>query len=241
MCKYRLDISYDGKEFSGSQIQPYRRTVEGELITHLSKVCTFEGITFSGRTDAGVHARQQVVSFESTIDNENKVRKSLSKMLPRDISIKNIKKVRKDFDARYSAQSRTYVYFIKNIAKSIPTDRHTTLLIENNLDLTKLNRVSKLFIGNNDYKNFSKKGSQRNTLKTVTQANWKVLNGLYRFTITGNSFLWQMVRSIVGSLLAVNDNKLKDVDIMNYLNREESRRIPYIAAPDGLYLWKVKY
>ena len=241
MFKYRLDISYDGKEFSGSQIQPNRRTVEGELIAHLSKLCTFEDVTFSGRTDAGVHARQQVVSFESTIDNEDKVRKSLSKMLPRDISIKNIKKVHKDFDARYSAQSRTYVYFIKNIAKSIPTDRHTTLLIENNLDLTKLNRASKLFIGNNDYKNFSKEGSQRNTLKTITQANWKELNGLYRFTITGNSFLWQMVRSIVGSLLAVNDNKLKDVDIMDYLNRKESRRIPYIAAPDGLYLWKVKY
>ena len=75
----------------------------------------------------------------------------------------------------------------------------------------------------------------------ITQANWKEFNGLYRFTISGNSFLWQMVRSIVGSLLAVNDNKLKDVDIMDYLNRKESRRIPYIAAPDGLYLWKVKY
>jgi tRNA pseudouridine38-40 synthase len=241
MFKYRLDISYDGKEFSGSQIQPHRRTVEGELITHLSKLCTFADLTFSGRTDAGVHARQQVVSFESTIDNEDKIRKSLSRMLPRDIRVKNIKKVYEGFDARYSAKSRTYVYFIKNIAKSIPTDRHTTLFIEDTLDLTKLNRASQLFVGKNDYKNFSKEGSQRNTVKMITQANWKELKGLYRFTISGDSFLWQMVRSIVGSLLALNDNKLKEIDIMDYLNSKELRRIPYISAPDGLFLWKVKY
>jgi len=241
MFKYRLDISYDGKEFSGSQIQPHRRTVEGELITHLSKVCEFQDLTFSGRTDAGVHARQQVVSFDSIIDSENNVRKSLSQMLPKDINVKELKKVSKEFDARYSARSRTYIYLIKNIAKSIPTDRHTALLIEDSLDLTILNKVSRLFIGKKDYKNFSKGGSQRDTVKMITQANWKKLNGLYRFTISGESFLWQMVRSIVGSLLALNDNKLNEEDIRDYLNNKETRRIPYVAAPDGLYLWKVKY
>ena len=241
MFKYRLDISYDGKEFSGSQIQPHRRTVEGELITHLSKLCAFEDLTFSGRTDAGVHARQQVVSFHSIIDGEDKLKKSLSQMLPKDIIVKELQKVSKEFDARYSARSRTYVYLIKHIAKSIPTDRHTTLLIEDPLDLTILNKASKLFIGNKDYKNFSKEGSQRNTIKMITQANWKELNGLYRFTISGNSFLWQMVRSVVGSLLALNDNKIKEEDIIGYFNNKASRRIPYIAAPDGLYLWRVKY
>jgi len=241
VLKYRLDISYDGKEFSGSQIQPERRTVEGELTTQLSKICTYEKLTFSGRTDAGVHARHQVVSFISSISDINKIENSLSGMLPKDINLKSIKRVSKNFDARYSAKSRTYVYFIKNVAKSVPTDRHTNILIDGKLDIDKLNKVTQYFLGENDFRNYSKENNRKNTIRNVTQANWKENNELYRFAISANSFLWQMARSIVGSLLALNSNQIEERDIKNYLYQKDLGRIPYVAPPEGLHLWKVKY
>ena len=110
MFKYRLDIAYDGKEFSGSQVQPNRRTVEGELSKQLSRLCILDDLTFSGRTDAGVHARQQVISFISTISDEEKFKKSLTQMLPEDINLRSFRKTSKNFDARHSAKSRTYYY-----------------------------------------------------------------------------------------------------------------------------------
>jgi tRNA pseudouridine38-40 synthase len=239
--KYRLDIAYDGKEFSGSQVQPNRRTVEGELSKQLSRLCILDDLTFSGRTDAGVHARQQVISFISTISDEEKFKKSLTQMLPEDINLRSFKKTSKNFDARYSAKSRTYYYFIKNINKSIPTDRHATLLIDEEIDLVRLNKITQYLIGKNDFLNYSKENKRKNTVRNITRANWKETNNLYRFSISGESFLWQMVRSIVGSLLALNNNKIEEKDIKNYLNQKDLGRIPYIAPPEGLHLWKIEY
>lgn len=241
MFKYRLDIAYDGKDFSGSQVQPEGRTVEGELRQQLSRLCKFEDLTFSGRTDAGVHARQQVVSFLSSISNEEQFSSSLRRMLPVDIYLRNFKKTTKNFDARYSARSRTYIYFLKNINKSIPTDRHTKLLIDKELDLFRLNQATQYFIGENDFQNFSKGDKRRNTVRKITKANWKESNNLYRFSISGESYLWQMVRNIVGSLLALNSNKINEGDIKNYLNQKGLGRIPYVAPPEGLHLWKIEY
>ena len=241
MFKYRLDLAYDGKEFSGSQVQPQRRTVEGELSKQLSRLCMFEDLTFSGRTDAGVHARQQVVSLFSAISNEEKFKSALTRLLPEDITLRSFKKTSKNFDARYSAKSRTYVYFIKNIAKSLPTDRHTTLLIDEELDLVRLNKITQYLIGENDFLNYSKENNRKNTVRKVTQANWKENKGLYRFAISGESFLWQMVRTIVGSLLALNNNQIQEKDIKNHLNQKDLGRIPYIAPPEGLHLWKIEY
>ena len=241
MFKYRLDIAYDGKEFSGSQVQPNRRTVEGELSKQLSRLCIFDNLTFSGRTDAGVHARQQVISFISAISDEEKFKKSLTQMLPEDINLRSFKKTSKNFDARHSAKSRTYYYFIKNINKSIPTDRHVTLLIDEEIDLVRLNKITQYLIGENDFLNYSKENKRKNTVRNITRANWKETNNLYRFSISGESFLWQMVRSIVGSLLALNNNKIEEKDIKNYLNQKDLGRIPYIAPPEGLHLWKIEY
>ncbi len=241
MFKYRLDIAYDGKEFSGSQIQPQRRTVEGDLSKQLSRLCIYKDLTFSGRTDAGVHARQQVVSFFADISNEDRFENSLARMLPYDINLRRFKKTSKNFDARYSAKSRTYVYFIKNLAKSLPTDRYTTLLIDGELDLVRLNKATQYFIGENDYLNYSKENNRKNTVRKVIQANWKEKNGLYRFSISGESFLWQMVRSIIGSLLAMNNNQIQENDIKNHLYQKDLGRIPYIAPPEGLHLWKIEY
>ena len=90
MFNYRLDIAYDGREFFGSQIQPQKRTVEGELRKQLTKLCKFEDLTFSGRTDSGVHARQQVISFVSDISNEERFKYSLESLLPEDINISKL-------------------------------------------------------------------------------------------------------------------------------------------------------
>ena len=241
MFTYRLDISYDGREFFGSQIQPQKRTVEGELRKELTKLCTFENLTFSGRTDSGVHARQQVISFTSDLSNEERLKHSLGSLFPEDINITKFTKTSKNFNARYSAKSRTYVYFIKNKSKAIPTDRHTSLLIDEKLDLAKLNKVTQHFIGENDFLNYSKENKTKNTIRKVTQANWKESNSLYKFTISGESFLWQMVRSIVGSLLAMNNSQIHEKDIKNYLYEKDLGRIRYVAPPHGLYLWKVEY
>lgn len=241
MFNYRLDIAYDGREFFGSQIQPQKRTVEGELRKQLTKLCKFEDLTFSGRTDSGVHARQQVISFVSDISNEERFKYSLESLLPEDINISKLNKTSRSFNARYSAKSRTYVYFIKKKSKSLPMDRYTALLIDEDLDLMKLNKVTQHFIGENDFLNYSKENNRKNTIRKVTQANWKESNGLYRFAISGESFLWQMVRSIVGSLLAMNNSQIHEKDIKNYLNQKDLGRIRYVAPPQGLYLWKVQY
>ncbi len=105
----------------------------------------------------------------------------------------------------------------------------------------RLNKVTQHFIGENDFLNYSKENNRNNTIRKVTQASWKENNGLYRFAISGESFLWQMVRSIVGSLLAVNNSQIHEKDIKNYLNQKDLGRIPYVAPPQGLYLWKVQY
>ena len=99
MKKYRLDLAYDGKDFSGSQIQPGKRTVQGEVLQHLSKICNPDSFTFSGRTDSGVHARQQVASFSATIDDLETKAHSLESMTPDDITIKKIKSGYKNEDS----------------------------------------------------------------------------------------------------------------------------------------------
>ena len=86
-----------------------------------------------------------------------------------------------------------------------------------------------------------KENNRKNTIRKVTQANWKENNELYRFAISANSFLWQMARSIVGSLLALSSNQIEERDIKNYLYQKDLGRIPYVAPPEGLHLWKVKY
>ena len=241
MFKYRLDIAYDGKEFLGSQIQPQKRTVEGEIRKQLLKFCDFQNLVFSGRTDAGVHAKHQVLSFESSLEDISKINKALSSLLPEDIALNNVEKVSLDFDARYSAISRSYCYFIKTIETSHPIDRLSALIVNKPLDLDLLNKVSQIFLGENDFMNFSKNRDNKNTLRTITEVGWKEKDNKYEFYISGNSFLWEMVRTIIGSLLALNDMKINENHLKSYLSLQQTERMPYVAPPQGLYLWKVQY
>lgn len=241
MKKYRLDLAYDGKDFSGSQIQPGKRTVQGEVLQCLSKICNPDSFTFSGRTDSGVHARQQVASFKSTIDNLGTKAHSLESMTPDDITIKKIKRVPMNFDARYSAKLRVYKYFVKTISNSHPTDRGNHWIIKEDLNLNNLNELSKNFIGNNDYTNFAKKDPTRKTDLIISDAKWIKRNSTYIFTIEGRAFLWQMVRNIVGSLIAVNSGLLTEEDLLKRLNDTSLSRVNHLAPPEGLYLWRVKY
>lgn len=245
MRTIKLTISYDGSGYQGFQKQPHGQTIQNVLEEFLTKVCGEPILTAgSGRTDAGVHALRQVVTFSTNgrIPCANILR-AASTMLPNDIVLLAAEEAPEGFHARYSAQWKQYCYHVICNEVKDPFFVKYAWQIHEPLDLECLNKAAQLLLGKHDFTAFRSQGSVDNDpVRTIYRAEWEQVNAKeLRFYIAGDGFLYHMVRNLVWSLIQVGLGKRTQAEFAAEL---VSPRCTYLNAPapaGGLYLDYVGY
>lgn len=243
MPHFRLDISYDGTDFHGYAAQPGLRTVQGELEKVLTQVGGSAETVVAGRTDAGVHARGQVVSVTVSRDLiAERLLNALEQMLPDDIGITAVTAVPETFNARFDPVSRTYRYFVLEKPHRDPFRRRTHWQLDEDLDLDAMNAGAAHLIGEHDFATFCRRAEGRSTVRELVRAEWAPeTSDTIMFEIKGNAFCHQMVRSIVAVLVNVGIGNLAPDDVAAILDAKDRRAGRGAAPPQGLYLWHVEY
>ena len=245
MNRIKLEIAYNGKNFSGFQVQPEKRTIQGEIEKVLSFLIKEEiKIYASGRTDAGVSALAQVAHFDTEKEIDlRKFKSSMNALLPSDISIINAESVGQDFDARFSAKKKTYRYlfYVSKDTHPIFDEFATKINSYANIDLMK--EACKYLIGTFDFKSFvSKKSGKTDFVRTIYDARIvDVDSGVYAFEITGNGFLYNMVRIIFGTLLMVSYGKAKPDEVQKIILAEDRSKAGKTMPAKSLFLKNVDY
>jgi tRNA pseudouridine38-40 synthase len=243
--KIAIEVQYDGTYFNGWQLQKDSRTVQGELEKAIQILCKEKiRITAAGRTDAGVHALGQVVHFRTNSDiSLQRVCIGLNGILPRDISVKNAYKVYDGFHARFDAKGRTYRYLIYNHPTRTPFMMFRALWVRERLDIDYLRTVSGLLVGEMDFSSFCKKRESRNinTVRRITEIDIQKQNDCIRFEITGNAFLHNMVRILVGTVVEMFKDNADPHSISDIISKRDRDYGGVTAPPYGLYLVSVRY
>lgn len=239
-----LTVCYDGTNFVGYQIQPNGRSVEEVLNKAIFKV-TGEKVKSiaSGRTDSGVHALSQKVHFDtsSTIPPKN-FYKALNVHLPSDVKVLSSKRVKDTFNARYSAKKKTYRYSLYVSDVDNPLYSRYKTKIQTMPDINLMKECAKIIEGEHDFKCFVASGSSViDTVRTVYSIKVVKKSNLIDVYVTGNGFLYNMVRIIVGAMLAVGYNKLDLSAVENALKTGERPILAKTMPPQGLTLYKVFY
>ncbi len=241
----RLLVGYDGTGFRGFAAQPDHRTVEGTLAKALGKVLRQDvALTCAGRTDAGVHAWGQVVSFDAPPGIEpERVQASLNGMLGPEIVVRAAELVAPGFDARRSARWRSYRYTIVNRPVPDPFLTRYAWWIEQPLELPALRLAADPFVGEHDFSSFCRRSRGEVSLaRRVFESRWLELgDGILRYDVRANAFCWQMVRSLVGTMVEVGVGKRRPGDVMGILRAGDRAAAVSPAPPHGLCLWEVGY
>lgn len=243
MARYRLDISYDGTGFRGFARQPHVRTVQGVVEEAIATVTGVEvDSTGAGRTDAGVHARQQVMTFESPTDlDPERLTRSVTRMLEPEVVVRRCRAVEDSFDARFSAVKRSYKYQILDGPTPDPLRRFTTWHVSTPLDIDRMHKAVQHLIGEHDFASFCRRRQGATTVRTVTLAAWVRQDDLAVMMIEARAFCHQMVRSIVGLAADVGRGKIEPGDVPAILTAEDRGAASQIAPPHGLILWEIDY
>jgi tRNA pseudouridine38-40 synthase len=245
MKRVKCTISYDGTHFSGYQIQPNRRTVQGLLEEILSAIHKGEHIrvTASGRTDAGVHANGQVFHFDTPLSiPEEKWPVVLNTRLPDEVVIKEAQYVPEDFHARFSVKRKEYRYRVYTAQSRSPFHRHYALHHPYTLLVDAMKRAAEHLIGEHDFTSFcSAKTEVEDKVRNLQRITIIEQEGEIIFSFTGNGFLYNMVRILVGTLLEVGAGNLQSTDMKAILQAKDRNHAGKTAPPHGLYLWKVEY
>ena len=237
-------VEYDGTDFAGWAVQPERRTVEGTLKEALETVLRQTvKLDVAGRTDAGVHASGQVVSFESDTHLEPAaVSYKTTALLPKDLALRRCGFASESFDARRDARSRSYEYRILNDASRSPLERHRATFIACPLDFEVLQEAAGFLQGIHDFRAFTPSKSYHSRFeRAVSESVWTRTGDLLTYHITANSFLYGMVRALVGTMLEVSDGKRDLGDFERLLSGGERREAGPSAPGRGLTLTNVSY
>jgi tRNA pseudouridine38-40 synthase len=243
-------VAYDGTDFHGFAEQPGLRTVAGELRAAIERVVRHPvELTCAGRTDKGVHAWGQVVSFDLDIDQDlDALHRSLLKLCGAAIVVREVVRALPDFNARFSAQARTYRYTVLNRPLPDPLLARTAWHVPTPLDRDLLALACDPFLGEHDFSAFCRrpkapKGSDPVPLvRHVIGAAWTDLgDGVLRFEITATAFCHQMVRSVVGTIVSAGHSRVKAGEIRGILRSGDRAQAAPIAPPHGLCLWHVDY
>jgi tRNA pseudouridine38-40 synthase len=246
--RVRLDIAYDGTDFSGWAAQPQRRTVAGVLAdTLLRLVGAIEAMTVAGRTDAGVHATGQVSHVDIPADRwvalGDTLIHRLAGLLPPDLRVLAATGVPDSFDARFSALFRRYEYRVSDAAWGAPPLRHRdTLTWPRRLDLDALNQAAAALTGEHDFAAYCRRKEQASSVRAISRLDWRRdEDGIAIATVQADAFCQAMVRSLVGALLSVGDGR-RPVDWPgSLLTRSERASEVMVAPPHGLTLVAVGY
>ena len=244
MSTYKLTIEYDGTAYAGWQYQPDQPTVQERLESVLHRITqTSISVIAAGRTDAGVHALGQVISFRSNKHlTEPEWMRALNGLLPQDIGITSIETVSDTFHARYSALAKIYEYRILNARARSPLNRHRVWHIPQSLNISAMQEASTLFLGTHDCS--ALQGSRTDTenpICTIQQLTLTYEDSILRIHIQADRFLKQMVRTLVGTLVEIGHGKRNPADITNILKSSDRRCAGKTAPPQGLYLIRVLY
>lgn len=246
MQRYFIYLCYDGTRYHGWQVQPNGISVQEELQSCLSTLLRRPvEITGAGRTDAGVHARQMVAHFDAgDVFDEAQLAYRLNRMLPRDLAVSRIEKVADGLHARFSATLRTYHYFI-HIGRD-PFLRHYSLEMPYQLDFARMNEAARLLLEVKDFGAFCKAGADvKTTLCDVTKAQWELMEDgdvkRWRFVITANRFLRNMVRAVVGTLVDVGRGKISQEEFRQIVVSGSRSNAGESMPGHALFLWDIKY
>ena len=239
-----LTLSYDGTDYHGWQVQPNGITVQKVLQESLEKILKVKpNVTGCSRTDAGVHAKEFCchLDCEESIPDEAFLR-GLNAVLPKDIAVKECKRVSDDFHARYSAKGKTYVYRILNSSIKNPFLSRYTWQIERPLGVSKMNEFCKRIVGTHDFYAFSSSGrTVSDTVRTVSECHVQKNGDIISLQITANGFLYNMVRIITGTAVEVSDGRIDYNDTEQIFKMRLREKAGITAPPMGLSLEKVIY
>ncbi|SCG34778.1 tRNA pseudouridine(38-40) synthase TruA [Micromonospora halophytica] len=248
--RLRLDVSYDGTDFSGWAAQPTRRTVAGVLTATLDLVLgagTATGLTVAGRTDAGVHAAGQVCHLDLPApvwrEHEGRLLRRLARLLPTDVRVRAMTEVPGDFDARFSATFRRYEYRVTDAPWGAePLRRRDTLAWPKPLELAALNAAAAGLVGEHDFAAYCRRKENATTLREVTRLDWRRdPDGILVATVQADAFCQNMVRSLVGAMLVAGDGRRPVEWPASLLTRRERSSEVTVAPAHGLALVEVGY
>ena len=246
LTRLRGTLAYDGKDFFGWGIQPDRRTVQATVEHTVATVLRIDPVTVqcAGRTDAGVHARGQVVHFDvptSTLMEMNDLVYKFNSLLPEDVAFLELQTTTPDFDARFSALARNYSYLIYLSGRNplLRNQAHRSWLP---LDVEAMRQASQRLLGLHDFAAFCRKREGATTIRTLLRFDWvKTEDELIRADIKADAFCYSMVRGLVGAVLEIGEGKRPVEWITEYLDGRARQPEIYAAPALGLTFESVEY
>lgn len=244
MRNIKLIIEYDGKDFNGWQKQPDKPNIQGS-IERAIEVITGEKVDLiaSGRTDAGVNALGQVANFKIEKDFPiEKIPYALNSQLKKSIRVKSAEEVDERFHSRYGCKRKTYRYTINNSEQGTAIYRDMQYHYPIKLDENKMNEAAQYLIGEHDFKAFKASGtSSKSSVRTIYNAKVWREGDLVIIELTGNGFLYNMVRIIAGTLLEIGEGKNKPEEMKNIIASCDRTKAGKTLLPNGLCLMNVEY
>lgn len=250
MRNLKMILSYDGAEFAGWQVQPDAKTVQGTLASAIGRLAGEKVLPQgSGRTDAGVHALAQVMTFvtSSSIPTENFV-KALNDILPASVRVLEAAEMPPDFHARHSARAKTYRYRIYREAICPPFLARYVWHYPYPLDEEAMMRAAALVVGERDFTSFAavdpergQEGREASNVRTIFSSTWERVVEELTYTVRGSGFLHHMVRNLVGTFLLVGRGTLQVEDVTRILEARDRSAAGATAPAGGLYLVGVEY
>lgn len=241
--RLRAVVAYDGTSYGGYQRQANAPSVQAALEAALLEI-TQEPVSIvaAGRTDAGVHAEGQVIAFDTAWRHRfDALLRALNAVLPIDIAVRELEEASPGFHPRYDARSRWYRYTVCTAAVRRPMARLYSLHVPEPIDVTAMARAAGFLLGEHDFSTFGQPPSGKSTIRRVLRADWREDRPWLTFDIEANAFLYRMVRSIVGTLLAVGRGVLGEDTFAQILSACDRGQSGPTAPPHGLCLMAVAY
>lgn len=244
--RYLMEISFDGSNYGGWQVQPNRESIQETVEKVLSRLYNYQKIELIGssRTDAGVHAINFAAAFlapKTPAIPMAKLKNSLNMMLPSDIKIRTIKEVDLNFHARFFAAGKAYTYVIK-LAGATPFSNRYSYAPRHKMDIEAIKEATKYLVGTHDFSSFACVGNPiEDAVRTIYRIDVQTFGDYLTLTYIGSGFLYKMVRCLTGTLLAVGASKFRPDEVKTLLEAKDRTLGHTTASPGGLFLVKVFY
>ena len=243
MAVVRLDLAYDGSGFHGFARQPDTRTVQGEVEDALERLLGDRpDTTCAGRTDTGVHARHQVVSFEmATMPDPLRLRRQLDGILGPEIAVWEVAEAPDGFNARFSPAWRAYRYHVDPRAAADPLTRGWVWHIGRHLNVGAMSQAAESLVGVHDFASFCRSRPGATSVREVLGAGWSPDGPRLVFEVRARAFCHQMVRSLVGFTIDVGLGRAQPDSVEEVIAARDRQTVGTVAPPHGLVLWEVGF
>ncbi len=241
MARFKVFLEYEGTRYSGWQVQKNARTVQGEILNACHNVFGSPEVEFygSGRTDAGVHALQQVAHLQAeTVLAPEIIRVKINDELPSDINLLEVMKASGKFHARHDAVARSYLYQISRRRTAL--GKRFVWWIRDALELSSMKSAAKIFVGMKDFRSFTAE-EEKSTAALIEGIELAEAGDLILVRLVGSHFLWKMARQIVGILVEIGRGAISPEEVRRMFSEESGEPSKHTAPPSGLFLERVYY